>query len=76
MRLVRSNSQAKAYIPFEMRVPIALEAQLQFHAVALTSEEVVRKKWNIVQNVVNNTLAGMEVLLVQRAWNTFKKCHA
>lgn len=44
LQLVLDNSQSKAYVPNEMSLPKAFQAKLCFHAVALTSGEVRRKK--------------------------------
>lgn len=58
--------QAKPPMLYEVSLPKAFEAQLYCFELALMSKEVVRKKLNIVQNVVNTTLGGMLFHLVQK----------
>lgn len=49
-----------------MTLPTPFEAQICFHEMALESSEIEMEKLNFVGNVVNSTLAGIVVQLVQK----------
>lgn len=56
---VVDNTQPIAEILFEMSVTFASEAKLYFHFMILLSEDVVRKKPNIMRAAVNDALPQM-----------------
>lgn len=50
LQIVLENSPEKPHTPYEMSLPTALEKQLYFHAVDLTSRDARRIKVKMVQN--------------------------
>lgn len=54
-------------------MPSALEIQLYYHEVALTSEEAAWKTQNIVRMVVISRLVGMAVQFLKKAWYAVTK---
>lgn len=66
LQSVLDDSQAKAQIPYQMSVPTGLKAQLYFHAIALLSREVGKKKLNIFQKAVNTMLVVLRFYLRRR----------
>lgn len=60
-------------ILYETSVPIALEARLFLHAVALVIREVERKNLIVIRNEVRSTSTGIAILFMQKAWDALTK---
>lgn len=67
LHLVFDLCQVKAHIPYALSVPAPFDAQQYFQAVPLMSREATNNSRNIAWNVVESTLVGMGVQLMQRA---------
>lgn len=50
-----------------------IKVLLYFHLITLMSREVGKKKLNITQNVMSNTLAGVAVRAAQNVWHALTK---
>lgn len=76
LQLMPDNSQSRTHIPYEIRAPTAFRVPFYFFAMALMSKKFGREKLNIVWNVVNSTLVGMVVHLVNNDWNELNNCYS
>lgn len=54
----------------EVRVWTAFEVQLYFYAPVPLNSEVRLKKLSVIQNVVSGAFVGMDIQLMQKAWDT------